>query len=260
MHIDWIQALFAIVIAAVGYIIANRISTFTEHAISKKLSKHHTMLISRLLFYGLFLIFFIIALQQIGFNMTVLLSAAGIFTVALGFASQTAVSNLISGIFLIFERPFKVGDTINVNGILGIVESIDLLSTKIKTPDNALMRMPNESLMKSDIKNMSFYKTERFDIVIHINYQNNFQHVKNILLGIMNKEETVLQSPPAEVIISNFGLLALELTLRFWTKKHMANNTSNKLTECIKQQFDEDGIYMPSPLDKVTSNIVHETK
>lgn len=246
MVINYTKALFAIGLVVFGYLFAKRISAFADQALSTRFSKHHAMLTRRLLFYALFLTFFVAGLQQLGFNMTVLLGAAGVFTVALSFASQTAASNLISGIFLIFEQPFKVGDAIDVKGLSGIVDSIDLLSTKIKTADNTIIRIPNESLMKSDIKNMSCFRTKRIDIPIHIDYQNNIQHVKTILLDIANKEPSVLQEPPAELIVSHFGLIALELTLMVWTKTRQVTSTKNKLTELIQQRLKEEEICRPS--------------
>jgi len=130
-----INTTYAVCLFVFGYFIAKRFSIIVDRAFAKRFSRHHTMLIRRSVFYLIFTIFAVTSLQHIGFHLSVLLGAAGVFTVAISFASQTAASNLISGIFLLFEHPFKVGDTVEVKGINGVVDSIDLLSTKLKTPD-----------------------------------------------------------------------------------------------------------------------------
>ena len=99
---------YATSLLIVGYFIAKKLSVLAERAGSKRFSRHHTLLIKRSIFYLVFTIFFVSSLQHLGFKLSVLLGAAGVFTVAISFASQTAVSNLISGIFLLFEHPFKI--------------------------------------------------------------------------------------------------------------------------------------------------------
>lgn len=121
------HALFLIVI---GYFCAKTISATISKLTDKKMTAHGKLILKRAMFYGIFGLFCISALRQLGFDLSVVLGAAGIFTVALGFASQTSASNLISGLFLMIERPFSISDVIRVNSVTGEVISIDLLSVK----------------------------------------------------------------------------------------------------------------------------------
>lgn len=245
--IGWLHIIYALGLMALGFILAQKVSAVVERAMSKRYSRHHALLTRRLLFYGLLILFAVSALQQLGFKMTALLGAAGVFTVALSFASQTAASNLVSGIFLIFERPFKVGDLIEVKGMKGTVESIDLLSTKINAPDNMLIRIPNETLMKSEITNLSCSKIRRVPITIGVAYNTNIEHAKSVLLSLANANEAVLEKPQPQVVLDNFAESSIDMKLMVWAKTSNAANVRNQLHEAIKQQFDQEGIEMPFP-------------
>lgn len=204
------------------------------------------MLIRRFVFYSIFAIFSITSLQHVGFQLSVLLGAAGVFTVAISFASQTAASNLISGIFLLFEHPFKVGDTVEVKGINGVIDSIDLLSTKLKTSDNKLVRIPNEAMIKSEITNLSYFSTRRLDIPVAVSYNCSIAQVKALLLDIADKNTSVLEDPAPNVTINNFANSAVELKFMVWVNTADVSGTRNILQETIKHQFDDAGIETPT--------------
>jgi len=248
----WVHIAYALVLAILGLILAQRVSTMAGNAVNKRFSRHHAMLIRRLIFYTLFLMFAFTALQQLGFKINVLLGAAGVFTVALSFASQTAASNFVSGVFLLFERPFKIGDTIEVKNFQGTVDAIDLLSTKIRTADNTLVRIPNEVIMKSEVVNTSFFKTIRISIAITVVYKSEVERVKAVLLALAKDCDDILTEPAAQVIVNNITDYALELKLMVWTKTSRATKVKNLLYELIKERFDQENIEIPSP--KITTH------
>ena len=249
LHPDkMVNTLYAVGLFIAGYFLAKRLALFAERSLSKRFTRHQTMLIRRCVFYAVFIVFAITSLQHIGFHLSVLLGAAGVFTVAISFASQTAASNLISGIFLLFEHPFKVGDTIEVKGITGVVDSIDLLSTKLKTPDNKLVRIPNEGLIKSEITNLSYFATRRLDIIVSVAYECTISQVKSILMEIAEQCEHVLKDPAPNITINNFANSAVELKFMVWVNTNEISATRNFLQETIKQQFDTAGIITPAAL------------
>lgn len=242
-----LNIIYALSIFFIGYLVAKRIAVVTERAMSKRFTRHHTLLARRFIFYLIFTLFFVASLQHLGFQLSVLLGAAGIFTVAISFASQTAISNLVSGVFLLFEHPFKVGDTVEVKGITGVVDSIDLLSTKLKTPDNKLVRIPNEALIKSEITNLSYFLTRRIDLIIAVAYDCDITQVKSMLLTIADHCDKVLRDPAPNVTIDNFANSAVELKFMVWVNTADLAQTRNLLQEIIKQQFDREGIEAPPP-------------
>lgn len=247
LHPDkMVNTLYALGLFILGYFVAKRMSIFIEKAMAKRFTRHQTMLIRRAVFYMIFIVFSVTSLQHLGFKLSVLLGAAGVFTVAISFASQTAASNLISGIFLLFEQPFKVGDTVEVKGITGVVDSIDLLSTKLKTPDNKLVRIPNEAMIKSEITNLSYFSTRRLDIIISVAYDCNITQVKSMLLEIAEQSDRVLKDPAPNATINNFANSAVELKFMVWVNTSDVSATRNVLQETIKQEFDNAGIETPA--------------
>jgi small-conductance mechanosensitive channel len=136
---------------------------------------HQRLVWRRGIFYFIFLLFVIASLKEAGFKLSVFLGAAGILTVALGFASQTSASNLISGLFLIGEGSFEVGDTIQItlirgHTIEGEVISIDFF-VKLLTMDNVYVRLPNEQLIRAPVHNLSKFPIRRLSITVAINFQ-----------------------------------------------------------------------------------------
>lgn len=238
---------YALFLFLVGYVIASRASILISKALSRRFSLHHVLLFKRFTFYLLFGIFFVTGLQQLGFKLSVLLGAAGVFTVAISFASQTAASNLISGIFLLFEHPFKIGDTIEIKGINGVVDSIDFLSTKLKTSDNKLVRIPNEAMIKSEITNLSYFETRRLDLLIKVAYDSDITRVKNMLFLIAEQCKQVLKEPTPSVSINSLANSAMELKFMVWTNTADSSAVRNFLQETIKQTFDREGIKTPLP-------------
>ncbi len=246
-NIDWTVIGYAFVLIVGGYFIAKQLGNLAERAVNKHFSRHQALLTKRIIFYMLFLIFAISALQHLGFKMSVLLGAAGVFTVAISFASQTAASNLVSGIFLIFESPFKVGDFIKVKDIMGTVDSIDLLSTKILTLDNMRIRIPNETIVKSDILNMTYFKTRRIEILVGVAYASNIEHVKAVLLDLAKSNASVLSKPVPQVLVNAFTDSSIEMRLLAWVKTPDVNLIRSDLHEQIIKRFADEKIDIPFP-------------
>ncbi|MCB0321467.1 MAG: mechanosensitive ion channel family protein, partial [Bdellovibrionales bacterium] len=165
----------------------------------------------------------------------------------LGFASQTSVSNIISGIFLIAEEPFEVGDVIEVGTTRGEVLSVDLISVKVRTFDNRLVRIPNETLVKTEITNLTKFPIRRLDITVSIAYKEDFQRVKNILLDIARKNQYCLQEPEALVHLTAFAESAVSILFAVWTPTSERARVKSLIQEEVKARFDKEGIEIPFP-------------
>ena len=182
-----------------------------------------------------------------GFKLTALLGAAGIAGIAIGFASQTSVSNIISGLFLISEKPFEVGDLIKVDDTKGNVLSIDLLSVKLRTLDNQLVRIPNESLIKNQVTNITRFPIRRFDINVGVAYKEDVSRVREVLLDIAKNNPYCLDEPEPLVLFLNFGDSALEFLFAVWFVKTDFFKLRNSVMQDIKERFDAEGIEIPFP-------------
>lgn len=168
----------------IGFLAASLLSRAVYKVCLKRFSPHHASLSRRLVYWLVLALFVASGLKQLGFNLGVLLGAAGVLSVAIGFASQTSVSNLISGLFLIGERPFQIGDTIQVGNTTGEILSIDLLSIKLRTFDNLFVRIPNESLIKTEVINLTRFPIRRLDLKIGVAYKENINQVRQVLLKV----------------------------------------------------------------------------
>ena len=237
----------ALILFAVGYFIAKAISSAIERVAESKMTTHGRFLLKRTVFYTLLVLFALSALKHIGIDLTILLGAAGIFTVAIGFASQTSASNLISGLFLMIERPFSIGDVIKVNDIVGEVISIDLLSVKLRTFDNLFVRIPNESMIKSAVTTLTKFPIRRADLKLGIAYKEDIEKVRDILLKIAEKNVICLEEPAPLFILTGFGTSSVDIQFSVWSKRENFLTLKNEMYQNIKKTFDEQGIEIPFP-------------
>jgi len=237
----------AIILIVIGIVIAKLVSTTLEKLSSNKMDNHRVMLLKRGSYYLVLILFLISALNELGFNLSVLLGAAGVFTVAIGFASQTSASNLISGLFLVAERPFTVGDVIRVGTTTGEVLSIDLLSVKLRTFDNLFVRIPNESLIKSEVTTLSRFPIRRLDVLVGVAYKEDLKKVRAVLDEVANKNPLCLEEPKPLYIFQGFGESSLDIQYSVWAKREKFIELKNSIHEEIKNAFDEQGIEIPFP-------------
>jgi small-conductance mechanosensitive channel len=231
----------------VGYLIAKPVSWFAVYIARKYTSKQGTMIAQRVGFWLVMAVAITSALTHLGFEMSVLLGAAGILTVALGFASQTSASNLISGLFLIAEHPFVVGDVIKIGSTTGEVLAIDLLSVKLRTFDNLFVRVPNESLIKSEIVNLTRFPIRRIDLKIGVAYKEDVSRVRALLMRAAEQNPLCMAEPEPLFIFANFGDSALDLLFCVWVKNENYLALKNSLLEEIKRVFDAEGVEIPYP-------------
>lgn len=214
---------------------------------TKKYAPHYGMLAGKLVFYTGLVILIVTVMGQLGISMAPLLGAAGIVGVALGFASQTSVSNIISGLFLIAEQPFKVDDIITISNTTGIVMSIDVLSVKMRTFDNKFVRIPNEMIIKTEVTNLTRFPIRRFEAKISVAYKEDISRVREILMEIAEKNSYVLSEPKSLVVFEAFGASSIDLLFLVWTPAEDFIMVKNTIQEEVKVRFEEEGIEIPFP-------------
>ncbi len=248
MHPELFSAVIrAATLLAAGLVIARIVGAALHRLVEDDLDQHRAQLLRRGLSYFVILLFATGALHQLGFNLSVLLGAAGVVGVALGFASQTSASNLVSGLFLIGEHPFGVGDTIRVGGTTGEVISLDLLSAKLRTFDNLLVRIPNETLIKSEITNLTRFPIRRVDIQIGVAYKENIERVREVLAEVADRNPLSLEEPPPLFIFTGYGDSALQIQFSVWAARENFLDLRNSIQHEIKEAFDAENIEIPFP-------------
>ena len=234
-------------LVAAGFVVAKLLEGALGKLATGRLEVAQEMLLRRGVFYVTLGLFFAAALHQLGFNLGVLLGAAGILSVAIGFASQTSASNLVSGLFLIAERPFGVGDIIQVEGTTGQVLSIDLLAVKLRTFDNLYVRIPNETLIKSEVRTLTKLPLRRVDLQIGVAYKEDIDRVRDLLFELADQHPLCLDEPKPMFIMQRFGDSAVEFQFSCWALQPNFLELRTEMQLGIKRVFDEQGVEIPFP-------------
>lgn len=242
-----LDVVLALLKLALGLVVARFASRSITGLVARQASPHYMMLLRRVVFYSIFGVFAASAMVQLGFKLSVLLGAAGILTVALGFASQTSASNVISGLFLLGEKTFTIGDVIRLGDITGEVLSIDLLSVKLRTFDNLFIRIPNEEMIKSRITNLSRFPIRRLDVQVGVAYKEDIDRVKEVLMAVADREPLCLEEPAPVIMFLGFGESSLNFQFSVWAGLSNFLQVRNRIQQQIKEAFDEAGIEIPFP-------------
>jgi small conductance mechanosensitive channel len=189
----------------------------------------------------------IAAMSKLGVQTTSLIALIGAAGLAIGLSLQSSLSNFAAGIMMIILRPFKAGDYIEGGGMAGTVELIHIFSTRLKTPDNRTVTIPNAKLMGDNIINYTERGTRRMDLVIGVSYDDDIRQVKQILLDIIAEDKRFLTDPEPVVALNEFADSSLNFVMRPWISVADYWPTYFDTMEKIKLRFDEAGISIPFP-------------
>lgn len=210
---------------------------------------------------------FLVGLPTIGINLSALSFLAGAVGVGVGFGLQNITNNFISGIIILFERPIKIGDRIEVGDVNGDVVHIAARSTTVRTNDNIAIIIPNSSLISSNVINWSHGDSKvRFRVPIHVAYDSNIRMVERVLLEVARDNKNVLEDPPSRVILKEFGESALKFELRVWSSRllHRRGVLISQLNFSIFEKFKEHDVRIPYPQRdlflKVDAGTVHNLR
>ena len=191
---------------------------------------------------------FLMALNTMGFRLSVLLASSAALMVGIGFGIQHIVNNFVSGLVILFERPVKIGDFIEVDGILGTVTDINTRSSKITTNDQITIVVPNSLLTENNLINWSYNKYTRINIPVSVSYSTDLEQARNILLAVALRNPLVLRKPYPEVFCEEFGDNGVSLTLLIWIKQqHKYRIVKSQINFSIFKAFGEAGIQIPYP-------------
>jgi small-conductance mechanosensitive channel len=205
------------------------------------------MLVTKGLNYTGFALIAAFVLLGLGVNLAPILGAAGILGLAVGIASQASLSNVISGLFLVSEKPFEVGDVVTIGDTTGVVDSIDLLSAKIRTFNNLYVRVPNEKIASSQLTNVTRYPIRRMDFTITVAYSSDLVKVKEILTDIAKDNVLCLEEPQPIVLYLDFTKRGCSILFGVWFQKPDFIAVKNEVFTAIKTRFDEADIQLAIP-------------
>ena len=225
-----VMGLIAIIIFYIVYRIIKRI--LKRHL--ARIAKPHTVQIaSKTVSYAFWILIAMYVLNLFGINLSVVWGAAGVAGLAIGFAAQTSVSNIISGLFVVGEKALKLGDHISVGGDTGIVDNIGLLSVKIHTFDNQMVRLPNSSIINGTLINYSHFDVRRVVLDVGVSYDSDVDKVLEARQQVPSMCPTVIEEPAPKIYYDTFGASSLNMKVCVWCKNADFIATKNDVFKAI---------------------------
>jgi small conductance mechanosensitive channel len=211
-----------------------------------------------ILYFILLLAVIVASLNTLGIATTSFVAVFGAVGLAVGLALKDSLANIGAAVLIMFFRPFKIGDTVEVAGAMGTVGDINLFSTTITPIDNRTIIIPNAKIVADKITNFSKQEQRRLDIVIGISYEDDLKVAKNVLLSLLQNNEKIIQDPEPFVGVFNLGQSGVDLVIRAWVKTEEYADMRFEVLEEIKLACDANGISIPYPqMDLHHKNPIH---
>ncbi|MEM1412914.1 MAG: mechanosensitive ion channel domain-containing protein [Pseudomonadota bacterium] len=198
----------------------------------------------------------IAALDQLGISPASLLAVVGAASLAVGLALKDSLSNFAAGVMLVLFRPFTKGDFVDAGGESGTVDEVFLNSTRLVTPDNKLIMVPNSQIWAGSIVNYSAKDTRRVDLVIGVGYDDDLKQARDVIMGILEGHDKILSDPAPAVAVSNLGDSSVDFNVRPWVKTEDYWGVYSDVLRETKVALDAAGISIPYPQTDVH---VHKT-
>ncbi|MFN3151766.1 mechanosensitive ion channel domain-containing protein [Bremerella sp.] len=248
-----------LLILLISWGVAKIVQAVTNWLLEKKLrlSQLAEHLIARMIKNIVLVIGFAIALTALEIDITPVIAAIGATGLVVGLALQGTLSNFASGLMILVNRPFDVGDVVTAGGITGVIDQMNLVSTRFKTFDNQTIYVPNNEIWNNVITNITANHTRRVDMEFGIGYDDDFEKAEQIILDAVNSHEKVLKKPEPQVITHDLGESSVNIVCRPWAKTADWWQVKTEVTREVKRRFDEAGISIPYPQQDVhfyTSN------
>lgn len=244
-----INAVKAVLFLVVGYMVAGIVSRSIRKRVlaSETLDDTLGSFFASIARYAILAVVVIAVLQLFGFQATSLVAILGASTLAIGLALQGTLSDVAAGVMLIIFRPYKIGQYVDIGGTAGTVEEINIFMTVLKTPDNVQIIMPNGKSWGAIITNYSAHDTRRLDLTFGIDYADDPDKAKEIILAVANADNRVRKDPEPWVRVTNLGDSSVDLTARLWCLGEDYWELKFALTRAVKLAFDEGGVSIPFP-------------
>lgn len=232
------------------FFILNKIirKTVVSAMAKTKVSEEATTLLLRFAKYALIVFGFLTVAGQLSINVGSLVAGVGIAGLALSFAAQDTIANLISGVAIIIDRPFKEGDWIAVGDMHASVTKIRLRTTTLTTFDNETVVVPNKQLAQERVVNFTLTPNARVRVSVGIAYKEDIQGAREVILSTLEGDARILPDPAPSVVVTGLGDSSVNLQLRFWTEDpNQKYGLMWEYTEKCKQALDQADIEIPFP-------------
>jgi|TARA_B100000700_G_scaffold55191_6_gene59302 small conductance mechanosensitive channel len=240
--------LSALAVLVFGMWVAKRLTQWATSLLHRKsMDEAAAGFVGQIAYAILVVMVLLTALDQLGVDTTSMIAALGAAGLAIGLALQSSLSNLASGFLLVTLRPFKKGDYVEAAGTSGSVDQITMLQTRLVTPDNRKVTVPNSSVMSNTITNYSALPTRRLDLVVGVSYDDDIRQVKAVLEELVAGDERIMKEPSYLIAVAELADSSVNFNFRMWCQASDYWALKWDMTERIKLTFDERGISIPYP-------------
>lgn len=241
------KVLFAVILLSVGILLIQLICKLVKTALDRsKLEKAAHNLILTLIKTITSIFLGLIVASALGIDVTGLVALASVATLAISLALQNMLGNVIGGFTLLYTHPFSGGDYVEIAGQSGTVKDVGIAYTRLLTPDNKMISIPNSAVVAAEIVNYSCTGTRRVDIAVTASYDAPVSKVEEALRKAADVPG-VLDTPEAFISVTGYGDSAISYVVRVWTKTEDYWTVHFAISHNIKTQFDADGIEMTYP-------------
>ncbi|MGR5134194.1 small-conductance mechanosensitive channel MscS [Vibrio alfacsensis] len=243
-----VNIISAVLILFIGNFVVKMIANSVAKMLEKKsMDKAVVEFIHGIVRYLLLVIVLIAALSRIGVQTASVVAVIGAAGLAIGLALQGSLSNFAAGVLIVAFRPFKSGDYVEVGGVAGSVEAIQIFQTVLKTPDNKMVVVPNSGVIGSPITNYSRHATRRVDLVIGVSYKADLKQTKQVIRETLEKDPRILKDPEMTIGVLALADSSVNFVVRPWCNTEDYWNVYFDSTQAIKEALDAAGIEIPFP-------------
>ncbi|EEY98991.1 putative membrane protein involved in stability of MscS mechanosensitive channel [Vibrio sp. RC586] len=253
-----VNIISAVLILFIGNIIVKAVAGSVAKVLKKKdMDKAVVEFVHGLVRYLLFVIVLIAALGRVGVETASVVAVIGAAGLAVGLALQGSLSNFAAGVLIVAFRPFKSGDYVEIGGVAGSVDAIQIFQTVLKTPDNKMVVVPNSSVIGGAITNYSRHATRRVDMVIGVSYKSDLQKTKHVLRETLEKDPRILKDPDMTIGVLTLADSSINFVVRPWCKTEDYWAVYFDSMQAIKEALDANGIEIPFPQMDVHLNKIN---
>lgn len=259
---DWVESVIkllpnialAALVLVIGFYLAKYVRKIAQKLI-QKISRNLTLnnLFSSIIYFifiGI-VIFTVLSILQLDKAVTSILAGAGILGLALAFAFQDIAANFMSGIFISFRKPLKVGDIVDVKGYMGKVKEVNLRDTVVETFQGQTVIIPNKEVFQNPIENYSYLQKRRFDLSVGVSYGEDLEKIREITLNAVSDIEELSKVDTTQVYFVEFGDSSINLSVRMWIntpEQSVYNKVGSEAIMKIKKAYDAHNIVIPFPI------------
>lgn len=245
--LTWGELLYIVFVILFAATVSKVATIYIRKTLTDKIKLSQLDLIIKAVNYSVLILTVLIIFSFFNVELGALLVAGGFASIVIGIASKSVLGNLISGVFLILERPITIGDNINIGSVSGNVTDINIFSTIVKTYDGVYVRIPNETVFTSEITNYVAHEVRRFEYVIGIPYDDDANEAIRIIRGVIWSHPFALKDPSPSVYVDELADSSVNIKVRIWAPATEWWDVRTDLLWKIKVELSKNGIEMPFP-------------